>query len=180
MITLPAPTGHFAIGRTTYTWVNDSETDELAPTAGAKREVLAWIWYPSEVTASAAPAEYLPAAWRSALAKSSGVLMSQFLTRDLAFVHTHSTDDPDISEAQRSYPVVIMRAGGGALTTDFTTLAEDLASHGYIVVGFDAPHRTGVVVLTNKEVVPRSPASDSENLSSDSEPVDQQFAADVG
>jgi predicted dienelactone hydrolase len=36
-----------------------------------------------------------------------------------------------------------MRAGGGGLTTDYTTLAEDLASHGYIVVGFDAPYPSG-------------------------------------
>ena len=165
--TLPAPTGHFAVGRTTYNWVNDAETDELAPTAGAKREVLVWIWYPAKGTNSGAPAEYLPAEWISALAKSSGVLMSEFLTRDLGKVRTHSAADPDISSEQRSYPVVIMRAGGGALTTNFTTLAEDLASHGYIVAGFDAPHRTGVVVLTSKEVVPRSPASDPENLGSD-------------
>ena len=30
-ITLPAPTGHFSVGRTTYAWVNDAEKDELAP-----------------------------------------------------------------------------------------------------------------------------------------------------
>src|SRR5260370_32837579 len=29
-ITLPEPTGHFAVGRTTYTWVNDTQADELA------------------------------------------------------------------------------------------------------------------------------------------------------
>lgn len=68
--------------------------------------------------------------------------MTKFLTRDLTLVHTHSTSDPDLSPEQRSYPVIIMRAGGGALTTHFTTLAEDLASHGYVVVGFDAPYRT--------------------------------------
>ncbi|GAC1431154.1 MAG: alpha/beta hydrolase [Terriglobales bacterium] len=141
--------------------------DELAPTAGAKRAVLVWIWYPAKGTNSGAPTEYVPSAWRSALAKSSGVLMSEFLTRDMGKVRTHSTDNPDISSEQLSYPVVIMRAGGGALTTDFTTLAEDLASHGYVVVGFDAPHRTSVVVLTSKEVVPRSPASDPENLGSE-------------
>jgi predicted dienelactone hydrolase len=60
-----------------------------------------------------------------------------------------------------------MRAGGGALTTDFTTLAEDLASHGYIVVGFDAPYRTSVVVFPDKRVVTRPPAYDPENLPSD-------------
>jgi hypothetical protein len=163
-ITLPALTGHFAVGRATYTWVNNAQTDELAPSPGEKRAVVVWIWYPSVAATSAAPAEYLPAAWRSALAKDSGILMSRFLTRDLALVRTHSTRDPDISPEQRSYPVVILRAGGGALTTDFTTLAEDLASHGYFVVGFDAPYRTFVVVLPDNRVVVRSPASNPENL----------------
>jgi dienelactone hydrolase len=163
-ITLPEPTGHFAVGRATYTWVNNAVTDELAPSPGAKREVVVWMWYPSAAATSAAPAEYLPEPWRLAEAQHSGVLMSQFLTRDLSLVRTHSTSDPDVSPEQRSYPVVIMRAGGGALTTDFTTLAEDLASHGYIVVGFDAPYRTFVVVLPDNSVVARPPANDPENL----------------
>jgi dienelactone hydrolase len=166
-ITLPAPTGHFAVGRTTYTWVNDAQADELAPSSGARRQVVVWIWYPAATATSAAPAEYLPAPWRSALAQHSGVLMSQFFTRDLSLVRTHSTSNPDISPEQRSYPVVIMRAGGGALTTDFTTLAEDLASYGYIVVGFDAPYRTFVVVLPDNRVVIRPPANDPENLQDD-------------
>jgi dienelactone hydrolase len=166
-ITLPAPTGHFAVGRTTYTWVNNDETDELAPSPGAKRELVAWMWYPSAAATTATPAEYLPAPWRKALAEHSGVLMSRFLTRDLAFVRTHSTSRPDVSPEQRSYPVVIMRAGGGALTTDFTTLAEDLASHGYIVVGFDAPYRTFVVVLSDNRVIIRPPTNDPENLPAD-------------
>ena len=166
-ITVPAPTGHFAVGRTTYTWVNNAETDELAPSPGAKREVVAWIWYPAAATTSATPVEYLPAPWRLAATQHSGVLMSQFLTRDLSLVRAHGTSDPDISSEQHTYPVVIMRAGGGALTTDYTTLAEDLASHGYIVVGFDAPYRTSIVVFPDKRVVTRPPAYDPENLQSD-------------
>jgi predicted dienelactone hydrolase len=166
-ITLPAPTGHFAVGRTTYTWVNNAETDELAPSPGAKREVVVWMWYPAAAATSAPPVEYLPAAWRLALTQHSGVLMSQFFTRDLSLVRAHSTSDPDVSPEQRCYPVVILRAGGGALTTDFTTLAEDLASHGYIVAGFDAPYRTFAVVLPDNRVVFRPPANDPEDMPTD-------------
>jgi dienelactone hydrolase len=168
-ITLPVPTGHFAVGRTTDTWVNTAQTDDLAPSPGVRREVLVWIWYPAAVSQSAASAEYLPAAWRVACARSSGVLMSQFLTRDPAKVHVHSSSDPEVSLEQHTYPVVVMRAGGGALTTDFTTLAEDLASHSYVVVGFDAPYRTSVVVFPDGRVVARPAAANPENL----QPADQ-------
>jgi dienelactone hydrolase len=164
-ITLPAPTGHFAVGRTTYTWINPAGADELAESPA--REIVVWLWYPSRTTPSPTTAEYLPAPWRSALAEHSGVLMSGFLTRDLSLVRTHSTSDADISDEQSSFPVVIMRAGGAALTTDYTTLAEDLASHGYIVVGLDAPYRTFVVSLPQNRVVVRPSTNDPENLQAD-------------
>src|ERR1017187_2541005 len=168
-VTLPPPTGRFAVGRATYAWVNEAQTDDLAVSPGVKREVLVWIWYPSAGSPADTPADYLPSPWRAALARSSGVLMGQFLTRDPRIVHTHSSPDPGISLEQHSYPVVIMRAGGGALTTDFTTLAEDLASHGYVVVGFDAPYRTVVVVFPDGRVVLRPRTADPEVLP----PLDQ-------
>jgi dienelactone hydrolase len=165
--TLPTPTGHFAVGRTQYVWRNDAQTDDLAPPPSPQRQVLVWIWYPSAPAMSAEPVEYLPAPWRMAEAQYSGVLMSRFLTRDLSLVRAHSTSGPQVSPEQRAYPVVIMRAGGGALTTDFTTLAEDLASHGYIVVGFDAPYRTSIVVLPDQRAIARPPEYDPENLPAD-------------
>jgi dienelactone hydrolase len=163
-ISLPEPTGNFAVGRTTYTWINDAETDELAPSSREKRYVLVWIWYPAETSASAPPADYLPAAWRLADEQHSSILLTRFLTHDLSLVQTHSRSDPDVSSQQHSYPVVILRAGGGAYTTDFTTLAEDLASHGYVVVGFDAPYRTRLVVLPDNRVIERPPTANPENL----------------
>ncbi len=163
-IALPVPTGHFAVGRTTYEWVNNLRADELAPSAGAKREVLVWVWYPAAAAPSAKAADYTPAPWRIALERTSGVFMSRFLTRDPAVVQAHGSDNPQISREQASYPIVIMRAGGGALTTDFTTLAEDLASHGYVVAGFDAPYRTFVVVFKDGRVVQRRREDDPEDL----------------
>jgi predicted dienelactone hydrolase len=166
-ITLPQPSGRFAVGRTSYVWTNQAETDELAPSAGTPRELMVWIWYPAAPGASAQPAAYLPAPWRAAEARYSGALMLKFLTRDLSLVRAHSSSDPDVSPEQPSYPVVILRAGGGAFTTDYTTLGEDLASHGYVVVGFDAPYRTSLVVFPDGHVVERTPANNPENLNAE-------------
>lgn len=163
-VTLPKPTGQFAVGRTMYTWVNDAKTDPLAASPGAKREVVVWMWYPAAGNGHKEPVAYLPSAWRSALTQHSGVLMSDFFTRDLALVKVHSTFDPAVSPALPSYPVVIMRAGSGALTAFYTTLAENLASHGYFVVGFDAPYRTTVVALPNGRVITRPAQDDIDRL----------------
>ena len=44
---LPQPTGPFAVGRTTYVWKDPTHTDPMATEPGARRELLAWIWYPA-------------------------------------------------------------------------------------------------------------------------------------
>jgi dienelactone hydrolase len=88
-----------------------------------------------------------------------------FLTRDISRVRTHSFCDAEVSRAQLSYPVVFMRAGGAALTLDYTSIAEDLASHGYVVVGFDAPYRSGVVVFPDGRVIRRAPHNNIDSFS---------------
>ncbi len=172
--TLPMPTGPFAVGRTTYVWSDAAHEDPMAPQPGTKRELLAWIWYPAAPQQlSQTVDDYIPAAWRTALDRQRGVLIRQFLTRDLSRVHAHSIRDAEVSPQSRSYPVVFMRAGLAALTIDYTTLAEDLASHGYVVVGFDAPYRSWLVVLPNGRVIARAPQNNADLLSG---PQQEQLA----
>jgi predicted dienelactone hydrolase len=163
--TLPTPTGPFAVGRTTCVWSDPTHLDSLAPQPGTKRELLAWIWYPAAPRQpSQTVDDYLPAPWRTALERQSGAVLTQFLTRDLSRVRVHSIRDAEVSPQQRSYPVVFMRAGLAALTTDYTTLAEDLASHGYVVVGFDAPYRSFVAVFPDGRVIARTPQNNADLL----------------
>jgi predicted dienelactone hydrolase len=162
-ITLPTTTGSFAVGRAIYDWTDDAALDTLAPVPGTKRELLVWIWYPSAAGQSAAMRDdYVPAELRPKADGAGGALIWRLLTRDLSKVHGHSTRDSDVSPRQRSYPVVIMRAGASAEVANYSTLAEDLASHGYIVVGFDAPYRTYVVVFPDGRVMRRTPENNPE------------------
>jgi dienelactone hydrolase len=161
-VTLPTPTGPFAVGRTTHAWTDDASLDKLAPVPGTKRELLVWIWYPSAAGQSAAMDDYLPAPWRAEVERDRGALIGKFLTRDQSRVHAHSIRNADVSSQQRSYPVVIIRAGASAEVWNYSTLAEDLASHGYVVVGFDAPYRTHVVVFPDGRVMRRTPENNPE------------------
>src|SRR5439155_3542999 len=155
-VELPAPTGSFAVGRATDVWRD------------AARELPIWIWYPAVKSADAKPAGYLPRYWLDALGRRPqsriGAVMSTLLARDAARVHPHSTVDAPVAPAEPAYPVVILRGGLGAWTTDYTTLAEDLASHGYFIVGFDAPGRTGVVVFPGGRIVERPPENNPETV----------------
>jgi len=161
-LALPTPTGQFAVGREVYDWVHETTPGNLSPVRGAKRELLVWIWYPADAAERVTGEDYLPAPMRTAIEQGRGVLINKFLTRDLAKVRTHSLRDPKVAAERQSYPVVLFRAGGSQEVVNYSALTEDLASHGYVVVGFDAPYRTFAVVFPDGRVVKRVPQNNPE------------------
>src|ERR1700704_3019592 len=78
-VSLPTPTGSFAIGRALYDWVDDETLDTLAPVPGTKRELLVWIWYPSTAGQLAAIDNYLSAPLRTVVERDRGPLLGKFL-----------------------------------------------------------------------------------------------------
>ncbi len=171
-LTLPTPTGPLAVGRAIYDWKDDAGVDTLAPVPGTRRELLVWIWYPAAAGPAAKIDDYVPSWMRSARAAVAPPGLLGFLTRDLSKVHGHGARDADVSPRPRTFPVVIMRAGASAFVVYYSTLAEDLASHGYVVVGFDAPYRTFAVVFPDGRVMSRPPENDPE-LCADQPPARQ-------
>jgi predicted dienelactone hydrolase len=107
----------------------------------------------------------MPAPLRAALERNRPPLVGSLLTRDLSMVHARSVPGAAVSPQERAYPVAIMRAGASLEVVNYSTLAEDLASHGYIVVGFDAPYRTGVVAFPDGRVILRTPQNNPELVS---------------
>src|SRR5579871_3913530 len=125
---LPAPSGPYPVGRSIQDWRNAGQ-----PTP----ELLAWIWYPAAAP-SALSDDYLPAYVRAAYHRAGNPVF-RLVERDPSNVRDHTLRDAAISTREPSYPVVIFRAGGSAGVSAYSVLAEDLASHGYVVVGLDAP-----------------------------------------
>lgn len=151
-VTLPAPTGNFAVGRTTFEWTDSTKVDSLAPKSGMNRELFLWVWYPTSKTKTESNREYVPKEWRKAISRRQG-LFSEFLTKKLSKVHAHSIDNAELSPGNNQYPVVLVKSGLGALTTDYSTFAEDLASNGYIVIGTDSPYSSSVVVFSGGRII---------------------------
>ena len=164
---LPRPTGTFSVGRESYVWT-DIHPDPMAPNPGTHRELVVWIWFPADPKQrNAKTADYLPQQWRTAIEDQRGRLIN-FLTRDLSLVQGHSLLNVDVASRDVSYPVAIFRGGSSSESLNYSTLAEDLASHGYIVVGFDAPYRTGTVVFPDGRVLHRAPENNPEFYSGES------------
>jgi len=154
-VVLPAPSGPYAVGRVSFDWVDDSRVETFAQNQDAKRELMVWLWYPAEPVPGAAPAEYLPANWLQARQQDQGI--GSLLLQRFNAIRVHAVTDAPVSLAEAGYPVLILSPGYGQLPTDYTTLAEDLASHGYIVAGIANTYSAPVVVFPDGRVVRRVP-----------------------
>ncbi len=155
--TLPVPTGPYSVGRIHLTW--SRRGDRSAP-----HDLLVWLWYPAAAKPTAATSRYLPGEMGAAIQHQRGWLFGGLLTRDLSKVRAHAVDGAPLAVAPGKFPVLLLRGGASAAVWNYTTLAEDLASHGYVVVGFDVPYRTDIVVRASGEVDTRLGTNDPEAL----------------
>ena len=155
---LPGPTGPDRVGRSVYVWADQSRMDPFAPNGSTPRELSVWVWYPASPAPGAPTASYWPAEWQRALGEGGGI--NDLLHTRPALIHPHAVEEASISDSQGRYPLLVFAPGQGLSVADYTTIAEDLASNGYVVAGVNPTYSVDVV-LSSGQVV-RS-ASKAEN-----------------
>ncbi|XGV97678.1 MAG: alpha/beta hydrolase family protein [Leptolyngbya sp. BL-A-14] len=146
-IQLPALTGPYPVGSTFYHLV-DHRRNDIYDSTSTKRELMIYVWYPSH----ALPGETIPAPYqdeavvkeiRRAYAKSLGLKADTFVKLLCHSVQTHTTAQAPFATVQTRYPLLIFSHGFGVPPKLDTSLLEQLASHGYVVVSlshtYDVP-----------------------------------------
>jgi pimeloyl-ACP methyl ester carboxylesterase len=159
---LPAPTGPFEVGRTEFDWVDTSRPDPNSPSG--HREIVVWLWYPASPKNGAEAAEWMPGKWGELLLpcylskqKSSGTALpgieAGLKEHPIRTIRTHAYPDAPILHGEQKFPVLLFEPGFGQLPFFYTTLIEDLVSHGYIVAGTIPTYYTRYNVFSNSRVV---------------------------
>lgn len=136
-LVLPAPAGPHAVGRTTL---------HRADAARDGRAVVLHVWYPA-VKTNRAPATYIDLVDDEVFRKSYSFVGFDRL-RD---VRPHAV--ADAKPARGRHPVVVFSHGLGMVSAMYTTLLENLASHGYVVVRVDSPGFSSAMRLADGRIV---------------------------
>ncbi|MFJ9581483.1 alpha/beta hydrolase family protein [Streptomyces sp. NPDC101191] len=142
---LPAPTGPHPVGLRTVHLTDPSRTD---PWVGGARELMLTVLYPARSVRGCPRAPQLtPAAARVFAAYAPHVHpgLPEEGAVDWGAVLTHGHVDAPPLPGRR--PVLLYSPGGGDSRTLGTSLAEDLASHGRVVVLVDHPGDASQVEL---------------------------------
>ncbi len=145
VITLPNPTGTFNVGSKIYDWTDSSRAEWFTNEPLDFRNIVVQVWYPSEVYNFSEPLPYLDHVKLRAKAIGDRVGLPSFMLSHLALVETNSYNNTP--PANGRFPLIIFSHGLGGMRTQNTILMEELASHGYIVVGMDHPFDANATIF---------------------------------
>jgi dienelactone hydrolase len=136
VLRLPEPSGSSAVG-TTPILLEDASRGSSGSTG---RRIALRVWYPA-LASDAQPARYFLDEREARVNATNNGLPSDMFDR----LHGASRLDAAVDGSERR-PVLLMSTGWSAPIALYSGIAQELASHGYVVVGLGHPDGSGVVV----------------------------------
>lgn len=154
---LPRPSGRFGIGRVGYDWVDSSRMDRFTP--GAHRELMVYMWYPTDKKYLEHEGVYWPGAkqmdatpdvqrsMRDKFKSSWPLIVS-------GAIFSHAVENAPIAKTPKRFPVIVFSHGAGSSGFEYTSLLEELVSHGYVVAAIEHTETANAVLFPDGRLVP--------------------------
>ena len=145
---LPEPTGPCPVG-TTSLWLTDTSRPDPWAAGVSARELMVSLWYPA-TSPDGRRAPYMTRAESELQLTSRGITG---VPQDaLSTTRTNAVSDAAPAGRQRSLPLVVLSPGFTNARSTLSGLAEDLASHGYVVAGIDHTYESHATAFPDGRV----------------------------
>lgn len=149
---LPAPTGRYAVGTTSWRLTDNSRRESFAA-SGEFRQVEVLAWYPAAAPLRGEPAPYLREGLPEVRSFATLFRVAQTAFDELADVRTHAALDTEPAATAGRFPVLVFSHGYTGIPSAYTAMLEDLASHGYAVLSIVHPYEATGATLSDGRVV---------------------------
>lgn len=153
---LPRPTGRLPVGTVTFVVEDVGRDDPYAPDGGPRR-LPVQVWYPAQAPGPPAPWIDADAVGAFSANVTTWLGLPPFALRHLRLVETNASEA--ITPSVGPHPVVVYSHGWGGFRSIQSDLAEDLASHGYVVVAPDHTYGALATRFPGGEVVGIEPSA---------------------
>lgn len=120
-IQLIEPTGKYTVGASVYEWIDESREMKIRSDFSQKRAIVTQFWYPAKPD--------------STLSKSPYSALSKDYLKTLTNSYLRASIAEDIEKAS----LIIIVPGRGTERFLYTSIAEELASYGFVVASIDMP-----------------------------------------
>jgi predicted dienelactone hydrolase len=142
MFTFPVPTGQYAVGTTAIDLIDKSRRELCDPNPKSNRELVVQVWYPAIAT-NRPKAPYL----KDPQAIPPGVFSH------LGSIKTNAVTDAPVAAGDAPYPIVIYSPSWAGARTDNTFQTEELASHGFVVIGLEHPCAVPMAIYPSGRII---------------------------
>jgi len=146
VFTFEKPTGPYQVGTTVMHWTDFDRKEENASEPNAYRELMVQLWYPSDATESKPVEPYIRHVKAVTKGLENALSFPSWTLDHLSLINSHSFTNASLSNDQKQYPVLIFSHGLTGFRNQNTFQVEELASHGYIVVGIDHAYDAAATV----------------------------------
>lgn len=140
MFVLPKPTGPYPVGTRTVYLSDPGRIADARQHPVAPRELMVQIWYPADPSSNR-------------LAAYQRLSETSLATSYRSVLRTNSRTDAPVAQNGGPFPVLLFNHGWAGRRTQNTFLAEELASHGYVVASIDHTYNSVRVALPGNRII---------------------------
>lgn len=148
---LPALTGPSKIGVQSFQIVDPDRPEYFTPDPMDVREFMVNLWYPLDPNATGTPCLYMDPPTFLWLKNQSPIPLISIPNTAYTFVHPHGQQDALV--APGLHPILVFSPGYDGVYQIYTSLIEDLASHGFVVAAINHPYVSGITVFPDGHAI---------------------------
>jgi hypothetical protein len=144
---LPSLTGSYSIGVKSMHLIDKNRYEEFTPDDPDDfREMMIQLWYPIDKKNLGLRVNYMDTPTFAWLKERSPIPLFTIPDNAYQFVRPHGKKNVSIYD-EEIYPVIIYSPGYDGVYQIYTSLIEDIVSHGFIVVSINHPYVSGITVF---------------------------------
>lgn len=186
LLPVPKPytiTGPYQVGTSTAYLVDPSQQELYGSDPNAPRELMVQVWYPAEPTRDAVQSQWMSDIESAATAIATYIGLPSFALDHLKYVQANAFVDAPATDGE--HPVLIFSHGWAGFKEQNIFQVEELASHGYVVVGINHTYGAISTVFPDGREIPRSPDALPSGVSDEeydvaSNKLVRQWTGDIG
>ncbi len=178
-------TGPYEVGTTVMHLIDADRNEIYGPDASAAREIMVQIWYPAEPAEGDQQAQWMPDIDAAGPAIARFLELPAFILNHLEYVKTNGYVDAEAIKIDNGFPVLIFSHGWSGFKEQNIFQVEELASHGYVVIGIN--HTYGAILTVfpdgrqaaiNPDALPSEVSDEEYDLASNK--LVRQWSEDIG
>lgn len=146
VFTFHQPQGPYPVGTAVYHFIDNDRPDEYSADPTDHRELMVQLWYPSEAETREDAVPYIRDVTAITQGLEQALSFPAWTLSHLGLVETHAYSNARLSSMEQKYPILIFSHGMTGFRNQNTFQIEELASHGYIVVGIDHAYDAAATV----------------------------------